>query len=218
MSSEIAAEPAPQSVPETTEKTVEPTTTAVEAKPTETAVEPAEAVPAPAEAPAEPTTAAAPVTEQKDETTDKKEEPQAPAQPEYLTKIPGLSKFFSSLPEILKKTGHTEMWGVPLKDSNDIPTVNVLIKFLRANDGNVKLAEEQLTKALEWRKEINPVEIAKNAKFSAKKFEGLGYITSYVDPTYGETIFTWNIYGGVKDLHSTFGDLDEYVVSLKFSH
>lgn len=224
MSSEIATEPAPQSVPETTEKTIEPTTAAVEVQPTEPKPEeavvaatdkPAEPVPAPAEAPAEQTTAAAPVAEPKDDTTDKKEEPQVPAQPEYLTKIPGLSKFFESLPEILKKTGHPEMWGVPLKDSNDIPTVNVLIKFLRANEGNVKQAEEQLTKALEWRKEINPVEIAKNAKFSAKKFEGLGYITSYLDPTYGETVFTWNIYGGVKDLHNTFGDLDEYVVSLK---
>jgi hypothetical protein len=221
MSSEIAAESTPQSVPETTEKTVEPITAAVEIKPTESQPEkavvaltdkPAEAIPAPVEASAEQTTAAAPIAEQKDETTDKKEEPEAPAQPEYLTKIPGLSKFFESLPEILKKTGHTEMWGVPLKDSDDIPTVNVLIKFLRANDGNVKLAEEQLTKALAWRKEINPVEIAKTAKFSAKKFEGLGYITSYVDPAYGETIFTWNIYGGVKDLHSTFGDLDEYVI------
>ncbi|KUL92351.1 hypothetical protein ZTR_02194 [Talaromyces verruculosus] len=220
MSAEIATEPAPQAVPETTEKTVEPTTAAVEVEPTESKPEeavvaptdkPAETVPAPAGAPAEQTTAAAPVAEPKDETTDKKEEPQAPAQPEYLTKIPGLSKFFESLPEILKKTGHTEMWGVPLKDSNDIPTVNVLIKFLRANEGNVKQAEEQLAKALAWRKEINPVEIAKNAKFSAKKFEGLGYITSYVDPTYGETVFTWNIYGGVKDLHSTFGDLDEFI-------
>ena len=223
MSSEIATEPAPQSVPETTEKTVEPTTVAVEVQPTEPKTEEAvvvptdkaaEAVPAPAEAPAEQTTAGAPVAELKDEITDKKE-PEAPSQPEYLTKIPGHSKFFESLPEIPKKTGHTEMWGVPLKDSNDIPTVNVLIKFLRANEGNVKQAEEQLTKALEWRKEINPVEIAKSAKFSAKKFEGLGYITSYVDPTYGETVFTWNIYGGVKDLHSTFGDLDEYAVSLK---
>lgn len=220
MSSEIATEP--QSVPETT-KTVEPTTAAVEASPTEPKPEavvaptdkPAETTPAPAEAPAEQTTAATPVAEQKDETIDKKEEePQAPAQPEYLTKTPGLSKFFESLPEILKKTGHTEMWGVPLKDSNDIPTVNVLIKFLRANEGNVKQAEEQLTKALEWRKEINPIELVKSAKFSAKKFEGLGYITSYIDPSYGETVFTWNIYGGVKDLHSTFGDLDEYAASL----
>lgn len=224
MSSEIAAVPAPQSVPETTEKTVEPTTAAVEVEPTESKPEeavvaptdkPTEAIPSPAEAPAEQTTAAAPVAEPKDEAADKKEEPQAPAQPEYLTKIPGLNKFFESLPEILKKTGHGEMWGVPLKDSDDIPTVNVLIKFLRANEGNVKQAEEQLTKALEWRKEINPVEIAKSAKFSAKKFEGLGYITSYLDPTYGETIFTWNIYGGVKDLQNTFGDLDEYVVFLQ---
>ncbi|EED17985.1 CRAL/TRIO domain protein [Talaromyces stipitatus ATCC 10500] len=219
MSSETAAEPTTQSVPETV-KAVEPTTAAVETKTAELQPEkkvelatdkPTEAVTAPAEAPAEQTAAAAPVAEQKNETTEKRQEPEVPAQPEYLTKVPGLSKFFDSLPGILEKTGHSEMWGVPLKDSKDIPTVNVLIKFLRANEGNIKQAEEQLTKALQWRKEINPVELAKNAKFSAKKFEGLGYITSYLDPTYGETIFTWNIYGGAKDLPNTFGDLDEFI-------
>lgn len=219
MSSEPAAEAALQPVPETVEKTTEPAATAVETKPTEeqseaavnAAVEkPTAAATAPiVEASAENTTTVAPESDKKDEVVDKKEEPQAPAKPAYLTKVPGLNQFFDSLPGIMEKTGHKEMWGVPLKDSNDIPTVNVLIKFLRANEGNVKLAEEQLAKALEWRKEINPIELASNARFSAKKFGGLGYITSYVDPAYGETIFTWNIYGGVKDLKSTFGDLDE---------
>ncbi|OKL64595.1 hypothetical protein UA08_00363 [Talaromyces atroroseus] len=204
---EPAVEAVPQPVAETEEKAPEPTAAATPAAETtaeqkpETPAEPA------ADKPAE---TAAESTE-KDDSADKKTEPEAPAKPAYLTKVPGLGQFFDSLPGILEKSGHPEMWGVTLKDSDDIPTVNVLIKFLRANEGNVKLAEEQLTKALEWRKQINPLELAKSAEFSAKKFGGLGYITSYVDPTFGETVFTWNLYGSVKDLSDTFGDLDEFI-------
>lgn len=226
MSAEPAAEAVPQTVPETADKAPE-TNTATETKPTEqqpetqaesAADKPTEAAAkaaAPAETPAETTTTAAADSKADEEAVDKKkeEEPAGPPKPACLTKVAGLSQFFDSLPGILEKAGHTEMWGVPLKDSNDIPTVNVLIKFLRANEGNVKLAETQLTKALEWRKEINPLELVKSAKFSAKKFGGLGYITSYVDPVYGETVFTWNLYGAVKDLSSTFGNLDEYASS-----
>lgn len=201
MSAETPAEPVPQAAPETAEKPSEPAPAAVEeAKPAEPA-EPAKETPAEA-------------AESKD--TDPAESaPGAPAKAEYLTKVPGLENFFKSLPTILEKTGHPEMWGVTLKDSDDIPTVNVLIKFLRANEGNVKLAEEQLTKALTWRKELNPLELAQNATFSAKKFAGLGYITSYVDPKFGKTVFTWNIYGAVKSVGDTFGDADEYA---HFSH
>lgn len=221
MASEITAENPIQSLPETPGKTAETTTATVEVKPIESAPQeeagstenaneqaPVVSTEQPSAAVPEATTPAAETTK---DAVEEPQQPEAPVQPEYLTKVPGLEKFFEELPSILQKTGHSEMWGVPLKDSKDIPTVNVLIKFLRANEGNVQLAVNQLTKALEWRKEINPIEIVENAKFSAKKFEGMGYITSYLDPTYGETVFTWNIYGGVKDLHSTFGDLDEYV-------
>jgi phosphatidylinositol transfer protein SFH5 len=210
MSAEPVVEAVPQPVPETAEKAPEPTATETPAETTEQQPE------TPAEPAADKPTEAAAGSTEKDETAEKKAEPEAPAKPAYLTKVPGLSQFFDSLPAILEKTGHSEMWGVPLKDSDDVPTVNVLIKFLRANEGNVKLAEEQLTKALEWRKEINPVELAKSATFSAKKFGGLGYITSYIDPTFGETVFTWNLYGSVKDLSNTFGDLDECVSLLLF--
>lgn len=194
MSAETPAEPVPQAAPEVAEKPSEPAPVAAEeeAKPTEPAKE------TPAEAAVEKDTEPAEST------------PEAAAKAEHLTKVPGLENFFKSLPAILEKTGHPEMWGVTLKDSDDIPTVNVLIKFLRANEGNVKLAEEQLTKALSWRKELNPLELAQNASFSAKKFAGLGYITSYVDPSFGKTVFTWNIYGAVKSASDTFGDADEY--------
>ncbi|CRG87336.1 Phosphatidylinositol transfer protein SFH5 [Talaromyces islandicus] len=197
MSAETPAEPVPQVTPETAEKPSEP---APAAAAEEEAAKPAE--------PAKETPAEVAVSK---DTEPAESAPAAPAKAEYLTKVPGLENLFQSLPAILEKTGHPEMWGVTLKDSDDIPTVNVLIKFLRANEGNVKLAEEQLSKALTWRKELNPLELAQNATFSAKKFAGLGYITSYVDPQFGKTVFTWNIYGAVKSAGDTFGDADEFI-------
>jgi phosphatidylinositol transfer protein SFH5 len=47
------------------------------------------------------------------------------------------------------------------------------------------------------------------ARFSSTKFSGLGYITTYKDPKSGEVIFTWNIYGSVKSVDQTFGDVEE---------
>ncbi|EFE39828.1 CRAL/TRIO domain protein [Trichophyton verrucosum HKI 0517] len=145
-------------------------------------------------------------------TAQDKTEESAPAdnRPEYLTKHAGLTQLFDRLPAILEATGHNEMWGVTLKDTEDIPTVNIMIKFLRANEGNVKAAEEQLTKALEWRKEMKPLEIVKNMKFSAKKFKNLGFITTY-GVGEAKSVFTWNIYGAVKNIDETFGDLKGFI-------
>ena len=70
----------------------------------------------------------------------------------------------------------------------------------------MKAAEEQLTKALEWRKEMKPLEIVKDMKFSAKKFKNLGFITTY-GVGEAKSVFTWNIYGAVKNIDETFGDL-----------
>ncbi|OJJ48488.1 hypothetical protein ASPZODRAFT_130533 [Penicilliopsis zonata CBS 506.65] len=127
--------------------------------------------------------------------------------PPYLASNPALVQLFEKLPAILSATGHSEMWGVPLKDSDDVPTVNVLIKFLRANEGNVKLAEEQLTKALQWRKSMNPIALI-DGTYSASKFTDLGYITNY---EHGNTVITWNLYGTVKDIEKTFGDVDDFI-------
>ncbi|KAI9933301.1 hypothetical protein ASPWEDRAFT_43075 [Aspergillus wentii DTO 134E9] len=144
------------------------------------------------------------------ETPAKQEEPAA-EKPAYLANNPALVQLFGRLPAILSSTGHEEMWGVSLKDSDDIPTVNVLIKFLRANEGNVKLAEEQLTKALEWRKLMKPVALAESGSYSASKFGGLGYLTVYKDAEGKETVTTWNIYGAVKDIPATFSNADEFI-------
>lgn len=144
------------------------------------------------------------------ETPAKEDKGSAPEKPEYLKKNPALSRFFDRLSEILKTADYNEMWGVTLQqDSSHAPTVNVLIKFLRANEGNTKLAETQLTDALKWRKSMNPIELAEKGCYSSSKFAGLGYLTNYTDSNGKETVVTWNIYGGVKDLGNTFGDMDE---------
>lgn len=137
-----------------------------------------------------------------------KPEEQKPQKPAYVTKIPSLSEFFDHLPAILSKTGHDEMWGVTLKDTEDIPTVNVLIKFLRANEGNLSAAEDQLRKALEWRKQTNPLALIESGRYSASKYGGLGYLTTYEEDG-RPLVFTWNIYGAVKDMTATFADSDE---------
>lgn len=166
--------------------------------------EPASA-PVKEQVPANDATAAATATTESEAA--KPEEPKA-EKPAYLSKNPALGELFSRLPTILGNVGHAEMWGVPLKDSDDIPTVNVLIKFLRANEGNAKAAETQLSKALQWRKDVNPLALAESAKHSAAKFEGLGYLTTY-EENGQPLVFTWNIYGAVKDISATFADTDE---------
>ncbi|KAJ5620881.1 hypothetical protein N7510_004865 [Penicillium lagena] len=131
-------------------------------------------------------------------------------QPAYLVKIPGLVQFFDKLPTLLTSTGHGEMWGVPLKGRDDVPTVNVLIKFLRANEGNLQAAEEQLRKALAWRKEMDPLALVATGNYSKLKFEGLGFVTKY-EENERPLVFTWNIYGAVKDMTTTFENLDEFI-------
>ncbi|KAJ5831949.1 hypothetical protein N7474_000260 [Penicillium riverlandense] len=131
-------------------------------------------------------------------------------QPAYLVKNPDLVPFFEKLPTLLASTGHDEMWGVHLKGRDDVPTVNVLIKFLRANDGNLQAAEEQLRKALAWRKEMEPLALVSTGKYSKLKFEGLGFVTKY-EENGRPLVFTWNIYGAVKDMPATFENLDEFI-------
>ncbi|KAK2756419.1 Non-classical phosphatidylinositol transfer protein (PITP) [Arachnomyces sp. PD_36] len=131
-----------------------------------------------------------------------------PSKPAYITGNPALSQLFDQLASITHRAEHDEMWGVTLTDYNDIPTVNVLIKFLRANEGNVDLAAKQLFQALDWRMKMKPWSLCKETRHDKTNFDGLGYITTYND---GKDVFTWNIYGAVKDINKTFGDLDAYV-------
>ncbi|KAI1626612.1 CRAL-TRIO domain-containing protein [Exophiala viscosa] len=115
---------------------------------------------------------------------------------------------------LVKSNGHPEVWGVTLANPDThVPTQIVLQKYLNANEGDLKKAKDQLTKTLEWRAKKNPVELLKK-KYNRNKFQGLGYVTTYgadSSDVEGREVFTWNIYGSVKNLEETFGNLEEFL-------
>jgi hypothetical protein len=119
----------------------------------------------------------------------------------------------SQLWTVAKANGHPEIWGVTLADpATHVPTHIILQKYLNANDGDLTKAKDQLTKTLQWRAKTKPLELAKKV-FSKAKFDGLGFVTKYLqdgsaEPE-GKEVFTWNIYGGVKSMDKTFGNIEE---------
>ena len=121
-----------------------------------------------------------------------------------------MTRLLSELPDIIEQTGHTEMWGVELKDADHVPTIIVLEKFLRANNKDTTKAKAQLTEALNWRKKMDPLKLLAEREFDSEKFGNLGYVTVYeTTEKHGKEIVTWNIYGAVKDKQKTFGDVEE---------
>lgn len=106
--------------------------------------------------------------------------------------------------------------------STHIPSQIVLQKYLNANDGDVVKAKDQLTKTLDWRQKTQPLELIKQT-FSNEKFGGLGYVTVHSAEAKAaeereeeeegqdraKEVFTWNVYGNVKSIDVTFGDLEE---------
>ncbi|RYP45303.1 hypothetical protein DL768_008343 [Monosporascus sp. mg162] len=118
---------------------------------------------------------------------------------------------------VAKAHSHPEIWGVMLEDpATHVPSQIVFQKYLNANDGDVVKARDQLTKTLDWRAKTKPLDLIKQS-FSKAKFGGLGYVTSYgsgrskeAEPESKE-VFTWNIYGGVKNIDETFGKLEEFI-------
>ncbi|RYP93241.1 hypothetical protein DL770_000616 [Monosporascus sp. CRB-9-2] len=118
---------------------------------------------------------------------------------------------------VAKAHSHPEIWGVVLEDpASHVPSQIVFQKYLNANDGDVVKARDQLTKTLDWRAKTRPLDLIKQS-FSKAKFEGLGYVTSYSSGQSKEAepgskeVFTWNIYGGVKNIDETFGKLEEFI-------
>lgn len=109
---------------------------------------------------------------------------------------------------------HKEIWGVTLADpETHCPSQIIFHKYLNANDGDLTKAKAQLKATLDWREKTKPTDLIEK-KYSSDKFAGLGYITSYVGDSSlpgGKEIFTWNIYGGVKDIEKSFGDLDAFI-------
>ncbi|KAF4119866.1 phosphatidylinositol transfer protein SFH5 [Geosmithia morbida] len=124
-----------------------------------------------------------------------------------------IAKLAARLPEIVKKSGHAEMWAVDLSVDDALkhaPTKVVLQKFLRANNGDPATAEKQLTSALEWRAKTQPGKLV-DELYDEAKYGGLGYLTVHKDAQGKETIITWNIYGAVKDKKATFGNVQDFI-------
>jgi hypothetical protein len=157
---------APEPVPGAEEKKIE----AAEA-PLQTLTAPAPAPEVPvkeekkieaAEAPLQTLTAPAPAPEVpiKEEKKTEASETQSKTEPapggdvQRPVSPPGtpLSKLFAELPSVIADAQYTEMWGVELTNSFDVPTSIVLEKFLRANTQDVAKAKAQLSGALKWRK------------------------------------------------------------------
>ncbi|KAF2167660.1 hypothetical protein M409DRAFT_65798 [Zasmidium cellare ATCC 36951] len=137
-----------------------------------------------------------------------------------LPKEHNLSKFSAALKDIIEKVGYSEMYGVELvaPSTEDKPaphtTLIVLQKFLRANVDDLEKAKEQLTSALKWRKEYQPLKV-RDEVYDKDKFGGLGFVTKVKGATETkneEDVVSWNIYGAAaKDVKKTFGDTDAFV-------
>lgn len=144
--------------------------------------------------------------------------PAAAAPPNVVESTPAshaatpLSELFAELPQILQDADYREMWGVELTDTSNVPTTIVLQKFLPANNNDVTKTKTQLISALKWRKEMQPLKLLADIEFDKQKFGDLGFVTTYESKTSDgkKEIITWNIYGAVKDIKGTFGDVDEY--------
>ena len=131
---------------------------------------------------------------------------------------PEFKQLASRLVKILEEVKHEEMWGVTLvwPAETHVPTQIVLQKFLNANDNDITKAEEQFTAALKWRKETKPLDLVKR-RYDEKKFDDLGYVTSYQGKEESHDVFTWNVYGSAGGkIEQVFGDLKEYVCPILF--
>ncbi|KAK4148356.1 CRAL-TRIO domain-containing protein [Chaetomidium leptoderma] len=193
---------------------------ATEQQPTP-AAPPAEALPAPSvEATDAANTTATTATTATPDVPDAPEAPAAPAATEATVTTDAKEPAVESTPiaqlwALAKATGHPEIWGVTLADPEaHVPTRIILQKYLNANDADLAKAKDQLTKTLEWRAKTKPLELVTKA-FSKAKFDGMGYVTKYLQEGSTEPeskeVFTWNIYGGVKSIDDTFGNLEEFL-------
>ncbi|KAF1812834.1 CRAL/TRIO domain-containing protein [Eremomyces bilateralis CBS 781.70] len=143
--------------------------------------------------------------------------PAAPTEPKWpdLSEDHPISKFRQALPDILTKSGYTEVYGIHLSaDDSSATTVFhtnlILQKFLRANGNDLDKAKEQLLDTLKWRKSFQP-HLLVNVTFDEEKFGGLGYIVRLTSQDTGDEVVTFNVYGAVKDFKKTFGDTEEFI-------
>jgi hypothetical protein len=90
-------------------------------------------------------------------------------------------------------------------------TLVILQKFLRANVDDLEKAKLQLSEALRWRKEYQPLK-ARDEVFDGEKFSGLGFVTKVRGATEtknDEDVVAINVYGAAaKDSKRVFGDTE----------
>ncbi|WVF67791.1 phosphatidylinositol transfer protein SFH5 [Kwoniella sp. CBS 6097] len=124
-----------------------------------------------------------------------------------------LHQLHAKLLEILKEADHSQIWGVTLSAETPpkFSTLLILQKYLRSVSNDVGQAATALTKTLRWRKDFDLDGAGEKVeKEFGPDFEGLGYVTSVKHDGQDE-IVTWNVYGAVKSLKDTFGDLDRFL-------
>ncbi|KAM0280131.1 hypothetical protein ACHAQH_004203 [Verticillium albo-atrum] len=108
-----------------------------------------------------------------------------------------LSRMYSGIPRVVNEIGHSE--------------IIVLKKFLRAADDNVDMALEHFSQALKWRKQNDPSGKLTRL-FDPKKFGDIGFVTRHrTDEGGGRVVMMWNLYGVIRDVDATFGDIDEFI-------
>lgn len=139
-------------------------------------------------------------------------EPQAAAaSPSPEAPAPGgpsaaFTELAGKMATIVSEVGTAEVWGVELQLDrawDHIPTSIVVQKFLNASSGDVASASAQFSRSLQWRKNAQPLALVQKAH--SAKFADLGCVT-----VYGGAVFTWNLYGNVKDrMDEVFVPLDE---------
>ncbi|CCX33175.1 Similar to Phosphatidylinositol transfer protein SFH5; acc. no. Q0V0B0 [Pyronema omphalodes CBS 100304] len=130
---------------------------------------------------------------------------------------------FRQLPEILTASeGYNEIWGVeisaPKAEASDetveqpnFATALILQKFLRANANDNQKAFSQLKDTMVWRKSFFGADGESSKGWSDAKFDGVGYNTIIKHKKGDNKVVSWNIYGAVKDIKGTFGNLDEFI-------
>ena len=183
--------------------------------------EPTEAAPATVQTSAAPPEDAATTSEPApaDTTSALVGSPEPKSEPAQFKPSTQFRDFALKLPSILEEVGHNEMWGVTLSTTSPIeshvPIQIVLQKFLNANEGDIVKAEDQFKAALKFRKERKPLELLEKA-FNKSKFGDLGLVTVYkVKDSDVPEVFTWNLYGNVKDqMDEVFVPLEESVCHL----
>ncbi|KIM22854.1 hypothetical protein M408DRAFT_28393 [Serendipita vermifera MAFF 305830] len=104
-------------------------------------------------------------------------------------------------------TKHITLWGVELSPTH--PTAEssvVLVKFLRAREGDLKAAEAMLIATLKWRREFK-VDDLKTENFPEDVFGKVGVISGKDKD--GRPV-TYNFYGAV-DPNVVFKDVDQFI-------